>query len=161
MLTNKQREIIEQSTWVVDTALKRLGYKDNDLRQMGLCYMCRCMLSFDPDYGVKWTTYAFKSVYLYLKRTIKKENLRLNNIVEGDIYDFANFLEAKTNEEDRQLIDIIKTSCNETERCIIDLKMQGLTTTQIGKKMDLNNRKVLKNFYKIKQKAIFIRETTR
>ena len=76
-LTAIQQKEIEDSEWVVNTALKRQGLSCNeDLRQSAILYMCECLLRYDPTKGIKWTTFAYKNVYLFIKRTYKKENKR-------------------------------------------------------------------------------------
>ena len=68
-LTDEQRKRVEQSAWIVNSVLKeqQLSY-DEDLRQEGLLWLCKCAQRFDPTRGVKWSTYAYGSVFLRVKR---------------------------------------------------------------------------------------------
>lgn len=39
-----------------------------DLKQEAALWLCKCAQRFDPARGVKWSTYAYRSVYLRIKR---------------------------------------------------------------------------------------------
>ena len=74
-LTNEQQKQIENSLWVVNTVLKKQGIDYNeDMRQSAIMYMCECLLRYDPDKGVKWTTYAYKNfiVVIYASEDNRK-----------------------------------------------------------------------------------------
>ena len=70
-LTGEQQRIIEDSLWIVGAVGKRLRVKDEDARSEAVLYMIQCLDRFDPSKGVKWETYAYKNVYLYMSRTMK------------------------------------------------------------------------------------------
>ena len=74
MLSDEQRDTIEDSVWVVNTVLKKQGLEnDEDMRQSALLYMCKCIQRFDPSKNIKWTTFAYKNIYLFVKRNFKKQ----------------------------------------------------------------------------------------
>lgn len=134
-LTPAQKRDVENSIWVVNTALKRLGHsRDEDLRQQALLYMCRCRLRFDETRGVKWTTYAYSNLYLYLKRVLKDayEKQRKQEEQLKMITDVAT-VDDKTDEiSDKAMVETIKGLCSGIEREIIDLRLAGKTYAEIS-----------------------------
>ena len=53
MLTKEQQHTIENSIWVVNTALQKQGLSsDEDLRQSAILYMCKCIVAaFESSYS--------------------------------------------------------------------------------------------------------------
>ena len=134
MLTKEQQNIIENSIWVVNTALKKQGLQtDDDLRQSAILYMCKCLERFDPSKDIKWTTFAYKSVFLFIKRTHGKEMKKKAYIINDDILDLNLPLESTEGFNDNKYtIDVIKGFCTPKERQIIDLKLKGYGIAEIG-----------------------------
>ena len=124
MMTKEQQQMVLDSSWVVNTALQRLGVKhDEDLIQEGNFYLCKCSQNFNKEKNVLWSTYAYKSVYLYLKRVIKKRNETLNKTsciekaLEIPIFDEYEYI--NTN--------------NDIDNEILRLKVEGYTIKEISK----------------------------
>src|SRR5574344_1642765 len=112
MLTAEQQNIIENSIWVVNTALKRQGLTYNkDLRQSAIVYMCECLTRFDPSRNIKWTTYAYKNVYLFIKRTHKKECLKCNMEIGDDVVNIDTTADPVEYDENILLVQNIFNLC--------------------------------------------------
>lgn len=152
MLSAEQQKTIENSLWVVNTALKRLGLQGNaDLKQDGLAYMCKCIERFDPTRNIKWTTYAYKNVFLYLKRLnarqceLKTMQVRVKNIelIQQDfgadcLYD--------------DFLDSVKEVCTEQELLIIRLRIYGYNGKEIAKQLNIKPKALNGIIHNIKTK---------
>lgn len=131
---------------MVNTALKQQGLStDKDLRQSALLYMCICLERFDPTVNIKWTTYAYKNVYLYIKRKHYADLKTSNRETEFD-YSAERACETEWDILDKVLVSEIMQSCTAAERAILCLKMHGYTHAEIGKALGCSvwtvNRKV-------------------
>ena len=157
MLSREQQDIIENSIWVVNTALKKQGLQaDEDLRQSAILYMCKCLERFDPNKNIKWTTYAYKNVYLFIKRNHLKEFRANSHIIPDDIFNLVEPI----HEEDCFAIDgssptilAIKEQCTEEECQVLDLKLQGYKGAEISQIMRCSTSKVTCCMQSIKEKA--------
>ena len=159
MLSKKQQEIIENSIWVVNTALKRQGLQaDEDLRQSAILYMCKCLERFDTNQDIKWTTYAYKSVFLFIKRTHGKEVKKKSAIIDDDIFSLVEPIippleEPKCFDESKYMLDRLKAVCSPEESQIIELKRQGYRAVEISTIMKCSSSKVNACMQSIKDKA--------
>lgn len=157
MLSREQQNIIENSIWVVNTALKKQGLQsDDDLRQSAILYMCKCLTRFDPTKNIKWTTFAYKNVYLFIKRTHLKQREKESYLVGGDVFYTAEQKEDRDLyelENARQTIANIKSKCTQEECQFIDLKLTGFKGTEISQIMKCSTSKVICCMQSIKEKA--------
>ena len=132
MLDEKQREIIENSLWIVDVALSKQNIQDDeDMRQEAAMYLCKCLERFDGSKGVKWTTYAFKSVYLFLKRKKNTQTKRIYKEICCESLPEPLHDELCLNEINNAEY-IVNTVCSPLERFIIDLREKGYNGAEIG-----------------------------
>lgn len=154
MLSKEQQQTIENSIWVVNTVLKRQGLQgDKDLRQTAILYMCKCLERFDPNKDIKWTTYAYKSVFLFVRRTYLKEKKRLTMIVEADVCDIDKSIKHPTNADDNNLLADIRAVCTPEENNVLDLKLKGYKVAEISALMNCSTSKVNACMQSIKGKA--------
>lgn len=157
MLSKEQQNIIENSIWVVNTALKRQGLQaDEDLRQSAMLYMCKCLQHFDENQNVKWTTYAYKSVFLFIKRTHGKEMRKKSMLVSEDMLKSIEPLPSAQDEpfeKGEYLLENIKAFCSPEERQVLEFKRQGYTNIEISAFMKCSPSKVNGCMQSIKGKA--------
>ena len=144
-MTPQQQQTIIDSEWIVNTALKRQGIISEDLKQDALLYMCKLVDRFDASFGVKWETYAYKNIYLYLKRQklrqIKVNSRYCNEIIIGRVC-----------EPNWEYIGL-KMICDEKESELLDLKLKGYTNFEAQKIMKVSEKKVTELNRRIKEKA--------
>lgn len=154
-LTLSQKETIEDSIWVVNTALKRQGLEnDKDLKQSAILYMCKCLLRFDPSKNVRWTTFAYQNVYLYIKRTHRKETVKNSYIVNENIDKYEEIIpDSEQAHNEHHFVAKLLERCNEEEKKIIKYKMQGYTNTQISKMANISITHINTCYKRIKNKA--------
>ena len=155
-LTATQQKEIEDSEWVVNTALKRQGLSCNeDLRQSAILYMCECLLRYDPTKGIKWTTFAYKNVYLFIKRTHKKENKRTQ--YECDCDDDLMLIGGQQNQQNTFIIENIMDLCTPNEKKILMLKLQGYKYGEISVKLHCSISKINNYMQSIRAKTMEFR----
>ena len=147
MLTPKQQKIIEDSEWVINSVLNKLGrYGDEDLKQNGWLYMCQCIMRFDENRGVKWTTFAYKNIFLYLKRICAEEK---KNLCEELIEE----IECEEEPEVPLQLKCLYEICTDDERRYLDLKVAGYKNEEIKVLAKWGKRKLYKYIRQIKEKA--------
>lgn len=134
MLTPTQQSLVTNSMWIVNTALKRQGLSaDKDLKQDALMYLCVCAERFDSSKGVQWDTYAYKSVYLYIKRKNLDNKKKIPPCLEDE--SLIEDIEAEDSwQEDvlnGQKVKQIKAMCNSQELKVMCLKEQGYGRLEI------------------------------
>lgn len=154
-LTLEQQEDIENSIWVVNTALKRQGQSTNeDLRQDAILYMCSCRLRFNPSLNVKWTTYAYRNVYLFIKRTLLKEKSKNGYIIKSDYNDISNLIPAEDKFDTIEGDDTyLQQLCSTEEKQVLELKRQGYNGREIAAILNCSTSKVNCYLNKVKQKV--------
>lgn len=153
-LTDEQRKRVEWSAWIVNTVLKEQGLSwDMDLKQEAALWLCKCAQRFDPARGVKWSTYAYRSVYLRIKRLHD-----IRRINEAKRYDY----ECKTAEvgfsiEDgsaaRIMCEKIAQLCDEQELSVLRYRYEGYTWDEVTRLMRLSHCKVAQLWKSICAKA--------
>lgn len=155
-LTAEQRETIKNSLWVVNTVLKEQGLQDDqDMRSQAVLYLCKCLLRYDQNRGVKWTTYAYKSVYLFVTRRHASEKTNEARFVgEDQMADIPDeTADTETQTHNRLLIARIRKLLDEKEQQVFDLKLQDYSTTQIAEQLDCSRESVRLRWLSIQQKA--------
>ena len=154
MLTPEQQNIIENSIWVVNSALKRQGLTHNEeLRQSAIVYMCECLMRYDPSKNIKWTTYAYKNVYLFIKRTHKKEYLKCNMEKKDDVVNIDTTADPVEYDENILLVQNIFSLCTPYERKILRLKMEGYKHGEISVILHCSISKINNYMQSIKEKT--------
>lgn len=138
MLSKSQQEIIENSLWVVNTALKKQGLENNDdLRQDAILYLCQCLTRFDPLKGVKWSTYAYRNIFLYVKRKNAEEMAFRNQCVDIDEMKDVLVGEYAHDDSDMSFGNYLLSKMNEIEKKIFNLMVEGYKIPEIVKETKL------------------------
>lgn len=152
-LTSEQQKQIENSLWVVNIVLKKQGVDYNeDMRQSAIMYMCECLLRYAPDKGVKWTTYAYKNVFLYVKKTIQKENNKKFNECSEELFDLYEKEHIGDSKSTRDMANLMSL-CNELEQEILGLKLKGYKQYEITQILNCSRTKINNCIHNIKEKA--------
>lgn len=154
MLTPEQQNTIENSIWVVNTALKRQGLQHNtDLKQSAILYMCECLLRFEPEKNIKWTTFAYKNVYLFIKRENLKELKFQKPIANDDISKYEEIIEDKERDCNAPILyERVLGLCTAKEKQILELKREGYSHREIGCIIHCSLATVQTNVRKIREK---------
>ena len=158
MLSIEQQKTIQESIWIVNTVLKaqKLSH-DEDLRQSAILYMCKVIDRFDPSKGVKWETYAYKTMYLFVKRKhlkdIRKKFWEIDNEKATIIADYMCIEEPELCDDSKYMVERIKSLCTPKERQYLDLRLQGYKIAEIKQLMNVSQRQVGVFHQKIVNKA--------
>lgn len=155
MLSVEQQNIIENSMWVVNAVLKKQGlsFSDNveDLRQSATLCMCKAIQRFDPSLNVKWETFAYKTVYLHIKRENAKE---LKHLLWETKNETAYYSQpCPSFENHNQEIEQILKLCTPQEKKYLKLKMEGFKRKEISEKMGVSKGVIRKFHENIIKKA--------
>lgn len=158
MLTEEQQKLVEDSLWVVELALKRLSLtNNNDMRQQARLYICKLVSRFDASKGVKWSTYAYKSIYFHIKWRLKVEQRKnFDTMAKCDYYEVCDtsFGEISSEQLERQeKVKGLLQKCNAEERQVAILIMQGYNHREIEKIIKKSRVKVVEIIKKIKEKG--------
>lgn len=153
-LTANQQSIIENSLWVVNTALKRQNLSCNeDLRQQAILYMCQCLLRYDQSKNIKWTTYAYKNVYLYIKRMHLKESYKQLFESGEDLIVIGEKMTPIEPTFDEFTTKDILAVCSPTERQILSLKLNGYKYEEMSIILKCSESKIKKDMHNIREKT--------
>lgn len=158
MLNDEQRQMVENSIWVVNTALKKQGLEyDKDLKQDALLCMCQCAERFDASKGIKWTTYAYKNVYLYIKRTHAKQTQKSAPLVKQDLFDLGDRIESIQGDDiyDKPIYKLqgFMAVCDKDEKALLKAKLYGATHREVAKSLGCSAEKINITIKNIKDKA--------
>ena len=159
-LSVEQQALVESSLWVVNTVLKKHGLShDNDMRQEAILYMCKCALRFDPTRHIKWGTFAYKNINLFVKSQRRKEYERNSCLTE---YDHLDYTERNMQVDSDQIISKIDTKltykkltavCTEKEKAVLELKREGYTGGEIAKIMGCGQSTISHRVAEVKKKS--------
>lgn len=154
MLSQEQQKMVQDNLWVVNTALQKQGLqREEDLKQDAFLYMCKCALRFDSNKGVKFTTYAYRNVYLYVKRTHAKNCKNKARIIDDDVFDLVEKPHDEPNKKALDELDDFNDFCEDDEIEILELKRKGFKTAEISQKMGISKTMIAKKMRNIRDKA--------
>lgn len=152
-LDDKQRQVVENSAWIVNTVLQRQGLSfDEDLRQEAYLHLCRCVTRFDESRGIKWDTYAYSSLFLHIKKINgrKWRDSKRNETSRKSLDNKAEFpidecLAVVT-------VDRIMTACSDDECLLLDCMYNEMRYDEIAKLLNCTMREVSKRWKALRQK---------
>lgn len=155
MLSAEQQKIIasEDSIKLVNSVLRKLGRRgDEDLRQSALCYLCECIKRFDPNKKTKWTTYAYKNIFMFLKRNSQKPNMTIDFTSFAD--NTSDYIVARPIYSQVTLGTLrgLLKDCTVEEQQIVFLKYKGYKTYEIGEIRHQSPRYIARKLKEIRVK---------
>ena len=160
-LSNKEKEIIQNSLWVVNSALKSLKLeRDKDLRQDCILYMCHCLKRYDKSKGVKWTTYAFKCITMYASR----ENAHRKQVDSHLVFQGGTVGEEVaviTDSDDHYVKDflaVLSSQLNDFDKQVLALKVKGYYLKEIATELQAPRHIVSESIHIIRTLAKELRE---
>ena len=149
-MTAEQQQTILDTLWIGDNALRRQKRAyDEDLRQVAIIYLCKCLLRYNADLGVKWNTYAYKSVDLYIRREIEKEKKMRNR----EIISAREYVIGERINKERALYLEIKENCTPRTQKVLELKLQGYNDREVRDIVHCANKKLCEMKREIKEIA--------
>lgn len=157
VLDDKQREIIENSLWIVKYALQvnKIQDYDEDLYQSAVLELIKCLGRFDESRGVKWTTFAVRSIVLYVRREkTKGHNENQISLSDNSLYKVEDITDYDNDVTWKWIAEDLFSVLTEKEKEIALLRLKGYTRAEIRKELNLS-RRALDTIYKhIREKAM-------
>lgn len=159
-----KEQVILNNVGIVGLVLKSLNLNplDEDLFQIGLIGLVKTINTFDPDKGVKFSTYATPIIRNEILTTLRKkriipafsldEEYRLDNgdsVPRRDMipseYSFENLVHSKI------ALDSNIVGMSEREKKILNLSASGKNQHQIAKEMGLSQPQISRILKKIRE----------
>ncbi len=148
-----------------------IGIEVADLYQEGLIGLLQAINTFDKNKDVTFYTYACTciktSIISAIRKTFRMKNRILNNSYSLDklledsttnLYDIfkdenndPNIL-LESEEEKNELIDTIKNKLSKNEKIIFELRLKGLSNSEISSLIDKDKKYIENTMYRINKK---------
>ncbi len=148
-----------------------IGVEIADLYQEGLVGLLHAIHSFDKDKNILFYTYANacirKNIINAIKKTFEKKNRILNNSYSLDklindsnnsMYEVFKDESSEPNkilidkESNDELIDNLKKVLSKGELAVFELKLKGLSNSEISILLDKDKKHVENTFFRINKK---------
>lgn len=169
--------LVEKYKYIVNSIVKKYlsrieysGLEQKDLIQEGLIGLIQAIKTFNKDKDVLFYTYASVCVESRIKSSLRTEgrqkNKYLNSSVSLDMVfnDEFSLYDVLINEEEdpskkvikreeySEIIENIKNKLTKFEKNVFDLKLSGLSNTEISLILDKEKRSIENTLSRIKQK---------
>lgn len=169
--------LIEKYKYIVKSIVKKYlprteysGLDEKDLQQEGLIGLIQAIKSFDKDRDVLFYTYATVCIESRIKSVLRSENRQKNknlnssislDMLFNDEYNLYDVLvddsidpskQLIDKEEQEELIKNLKKSLTDFEKNVFDLKLSGLSNTEISLILEKEKRSIENSLARIKIK---------
>lgn len=169
--------LIEKYKNIVNSIVKKYlpkiefsGLDEKDLQQEGLIGLMQAVKTFDKDKNVLFYTYANVCIESRIKTILRSENRQKNknlntslslDMLFNDEYNLYDVLVDKSKdpskqlmdkEEKEELINSLKNSLTEFECNVFELKLSGLSNSEIALILEKEKRSIENTLTRIKQK---------
>lgn len=137
--------LVENNIGIVGACMKRLKIRDEDLFQDACLQLCRCAEKFSPALNVKFSTYAFRCVYLFLLRQILAKHEYERKFSPVPIEQ----LNLQTDDTTALFCDVkgLLQCLSEKEQELVMLRIKGMTYREIAMKIG-KSRAYVGNYFK-------------
>lgn len=148
-----------------------IGVELADLYQEGLIGLIHAINTFDKERDVTFYTYANacikSSLVSAMRQTFRMKNRILNNsysldnLISDSNHNFYELCKDYGNdpdkilsdsEEENELISTLRSKLSNNEKTIFDLKLKGLSNTEISNLIDKNKKYVENTMFRINKK---------
>lgn len=147
---------------------------ESDLLQIGMLALWKCCNKFDPSKGVRFSTYAYNSIYRNMKCALVRENKKIAYLVSMNkqvsneeecpvTYEdvIASPVNVESQVEINDLLNQISSELGKNSDRIIELVRQGYTQVEIAKELNttrMNVGNILRKFRKKLKNTLFFEE---
>lgn len=171
LLINKYKNLILTNLKEYLKEYNIIGVELADLYQEGLIGLLQAINSFDKEKDVTFYTYAnacIKSSLLSaIRKTFRMKNRILNNsfpldkLIEETNYNYYEIFKDYRNdpdvliskeEDENELLESIKSKLSNNEKSIFELKLKGLSNTEIANLLDKDKKYVENTMFRINRK---------
>ena len=171
LLINKYKNLILSTLKEYLKEYNIIGIEVADLYQEGLIGLLQAINSFDKEKDVTFYTYAKacikSSLLTAIRKTFRMKNRILNNsfpldkLIEETNYNYYEIFKDYRNdpdvllskeEDENELLDRIKSKLSNNEKTIFELKLKGLSNSEIANLIDKDKKYVENTMFRINRK---------
>ena len=159
-----KEQVILNNVGMVGIVLKSLNLNplDEDLFATGLVGVIKAVSTFNPDKGVKFSTYATPIIRNEILMTFRKKRIipafsldESYNLGNGESIDFSEMIADSSRFEEEVIADIqmerMLSTLSDREKKIISLSMDGKTQMEIAETCGISQpqvSRIIKSIYK-------------
>ncbi len=147
-----------------------IGGDSDDLQQEGFLGLLYAVNNFSSDKGMQFSSYAYKCVRSKILNAVNKSKgdkfKALNDSLPLAEFDFANPLDLTNSSPETSIIDSeeideiisqIKRNLSSFETKVFELYLEGLSYTEIAKKLEKTQKSIDNALQRIKEKSRIVR----
>lgn len=150
----EKNDLIVSSLWVVNAVFEKLSINDEDLKSNATLYLYKLADRYDSSKGVKFSTYAYNSLYLYVRtRWAKQKHKDSNVIVSTTLLEIEPAKSYEDSVGNECMVEQIKSLCSERELKICELFLQGYKVVEIAKIVGIATPTAHHNIRELKEKV--------
>lgn len=161
MLNDEQRKIVEDNIKLVyKVASDRNQLCDEDAVQYGFYGLCKAVENFKPEKGIKFSTYAYNTIYGWMEGMYSDMKLR-KSIKEGVIFftdDVSIYQGEMEVNEDKLFLSYIYSSVDKCTKKILKMMYMGYRKGEIYKALGINSEIYNKKLKQIKEEFSYGRQ---
>lgn len=165
-LNDKQRKLVEDNHKLIYFYCKKYNVSVEDYYDSLAMALCYAAYNYDDTKGA-FSTLAMKSMYFKMQQEFTY-NTKKGQVPIDKITNYENSQQVKnmiiSNKSPERIVlnkitsqnklnQILNLTDNEKHKEIIKYKLQGLTTTEIGKKVNVTHQNVSRTLKNLKTKA--------
>lgn len=159
-----KEQVILNNVGIVGLVLKSLNLntQDEDLYSIGMIGVVKAVSTFNPDKGVKFSTYATPVIRNEILATRRKKRIipahsldEPYQLENGDLVNFSEMVADSKRFEDEVVADMqikqMLSTLSDREKKIVSLSMDGKTQTEIAEVCGISQSQVsriIKSIYK-------------
>lgn len=141
MLDEQKRKLVLDNINLVYHLARKLGYdfeKDEDAIQYGMLGLCIAADRFDPNRGVKFSTYAYSYIIHWLEGTYSdiKMKERIDNGMYVSVDDLSYIISDEFVTDEKEELEEILLKAKKELREVFLLLLAGYSRKEISKKIN-------------------------
>jgi len=166
MLTDTQKQLVEENMGLVSFVAKMLGIYDKDVLQEGYMALMKCVQNYKENLGFQFSTYAISNIKWVMLKANKEEkeglikqprrNKKRTNYIpieENDFVDISSYFIPYNDITDGLVIEDFLKMLKQKERYIISLKNIGYGTQEIANIFNVSRQYISKMLMDIRKKC--------
>lgn len=135
--------------------VNKLQEFDEDLYEDAVYELIRCLGRFDESRGVKWTTYAVRSIVLYVRRE-KARRQKASALTASEDATFYRVEDAKDMDAEitsQWVVEDLFANLTAEQKEVARLKYQGYNNNEIKRNLGISSTKLNRILQEVRRKA--------
>lgn len=160
MLDETKQKLVEDNIRLVYHIANKHNCKDEDTLQYGLYGLCKAADLYDPNRGVKFSTFAYNYIINWMKGTYSdiKERQNTKEYLETSID--LSYIILEDNSAREEYLRIYSCASHKMQK-VLDLLYRGYTQQEIAKEFNVSKSSVCRWISKFKEEINNERNQTR